>query len=474
MTIVLSFSGLCLLLMAGHFLRTQIRLLRRLYLPSSIIAGLLGLIIIQTCQRAGAPLNPAWTAGWGSLPGFLINIVFACLFLGVAVPGPRELWRRAGPQLAYGQVVAWGQYVVGVGLFIILLGPVFKVNRMFGGIVPVGFEGGHGTAAGMAKVFSQRGWEAGRDLGLASATAGILSAVIVGMALVNWAARRGYAAKQQRPEDIPEDESIGIIPPDRRPEAGRLTVRPAAIGALSLHLAVIGLAIFIGFVMQQLLVKAGEVSGNKTFTDISGAFPLFPLCMIGGMLVQLGENWLDVHNVIDPGLTRRIQNCALDFLVVAAIATIRIEVVAAAIVPFLIVVAAAILWNVFCVTSLARRMLPDAWFERAIAEMGQSMGVTATGLLLLRVVDPEYETPAADAFASKQLLHEPFMGGGLWTATAIPLLATVGATPVFLIACGAVLFWLVVVFGLRAARRGKGQPPDDIALAPPKRPDLPS
>ena len=37
----------------------------------------------------------------------------------------------------------------------------------------------------------------------------------------------------------------------------------------------------------------------------------------------------------------------------------------------------------------ARRLLPDDWFERAIAEMGQSMGVTATGLLLLRVVDPE-------------------------------------------------------------------------------------
>jgi ESS family glutamate:Na+ symporter len=473
MTIVMSFSALCMLLLAGHFLRTQVRLFRRLYLPSSLIAGLLGLLIVQVCEKSGAPLDPAWTAGWGRLPGFLINIVFACLFLGVAIPRPRELWRRAGPQLAYGQVIAWGQYVVGVGLFLVLLGPVFAVSPMFGGIIPVGFEGGHGTAVGMAKTFEEMGWPAGRDLGLASATAGILSAVVVGMALINWAARRGYTVKQQRPEDIPEEESIGIIPPDRRPEAGKLTVRPAAIGALSLHLGVIGLAIFLGFAMQQVLILIGGASGSKTFASIMGAFPLFPLCMIGGMLVQLGENWLDTHNVIDPGLTRRIQNGALDFLVVAAIATIRVEVVAAAIVPFLIVVVAAILWNVFCLTALARRMLPDAWFERAIAELGQSMGVTATGLLLLRVVDPEYETPAADAFASKQLLHEPFMGGGLWTATAIPLLATVGPMPVFLIACGAVAFWLVMVFGTRAIRRGPGTPPDDMALAPPPRPDLP-
>ena len=140
---------------------------------------------------------------------------------------------------------------------------------------------------------------------------------------------------------------------------------------------------------------------------------------------------------------------ALDFLVVAAIATIRIEALIGGLWPFLIIVAAAIGWNVFCVLLLARRMLPDAWFERSIAEMGQSMGVTATGLLLLRVVDPDYESPAVDAFASKQLLHEPFMGGGLWTSTAIPLLVLWGGWPVFGVACGAMAFWLVVVFLLR-------------------------
>lgn len=53
------------------------------------------------------------------------------------------------------------------------------------------------------------------------------------------------------------------------------------------------------------------------------------------------------------------------------------------------------------------------------------MGVTATGLLLLRVVDPDYETEAAEDFAAKQLLHGPFMGGG----------------PVFGIAVGAIAIW---------------------------------
>ena len=66
MTIVMSFGGLCLLLCAAHLLRMHVRLLRRLYLPSAVIGGLLGLILIQTLKAVGAPLPEAWTAGWRS------------------------------------------------------------------------------------------------------------------------------------------------------------------------------------------------------------------------------------------------------------------------------------------------------------------------------------------------------------------------------------------------------------------------
>ena len=64
-----------------------------------------------------------------------------------------------------------------------------------------------------------------------------------------------------------------------------------------------------------------------------------------------------------------------------------------------------------------------------MAEMGQSMGVTSTGLLLLRMVDPRNETPALAAFSYKQLIHEPLVGGGLWTATVLPFIASSGIWP---------------------------------------------
>ena len=454
-----SFVVLCILLGIGHLLRSRIKLLHKLYLPSCVIGGLVGLLIIQilsasagsftVCEQVNGWMTEISTP-WRKLPSMLINIVFACLFLGVKLPKMSELWKRSGPQVVYGQIVAWGQYVVGLGLWVLVLGKIFTdLPGMFAGILPVGFEGGHGTAAGMGPVFAEHGWTEGQDLAMTSATCGIMSAIVVGMILINWAVRNGHAVKHKELAEQVEDDSIAIVDPEQRPIAGRLTVNSDVIEAFSLHLVVVGLACGIGILIKNGLLLLEAQSSYLTNHKLLSSFPLFPLCMIGGLVVQLLFDKYDRKKLIDLGLIRRIQNCSLDFLVVAAIAMINIAVVKTALVPLLILVAAGIIWNVFCVTTLARRILPDAWFERAIAEMGQSMGVTATGLLLLRVVDPDYDTPAADAFACKQIVHEPFMGGGLWTSAAIPLIAIYGPTRVLMIALTAISVWLIIGWMMR-------------------------
>jgi len=447
---------LCLLLGAGHLARSRIKLLGKLYLPSCVVGGIGGLIIIQLL----AAMDPGsgnihrinlalagWSAPWSKLPGFLINVVFACLFLGVKLPRFSTLCKRAGPQLAYGQIVAWGQYVIGLGLWVFALGWMFtELPSMFAGVLPVGFEGGHGTAAGLGQTFTQHGWPAGKDFALASATLGITSAIIVGMILVNWAIRNGFTKTVNGPTNEQPLDLTGTISPKRRPMAGRLTVSSDVIESLSLHIVIVGVAVGLGYLAKQGLISIEGHVGYLTRHNFLSSFPLFPLCMLGGLVIQVIEQRFDRSRLIDRGLIHRIQNSSLDFLVVAAVATINLDLILAGLVPLLLLAAAGITWNVFCVIYLARRVLPDAWFERAIAEMGQSMGVTATGLLLLRVVDPDYETPAADAFACKQLVHEPFMGGGLWTGAAIPLIAIYGAPVVLLISTVALGFWFAVVF----------------------------
>ena len=104
---MLAFIGLCMLLLVGHWLRTRLRLLQWMYLPACVIAGLVGLglvaginALMSTVPSEGAVGWQAWVVGvhaevstwtamWGKLPGFLINVVFACLFMGVRSPVPQ-------------------------------------------------------------------------------------------------------------------------------------------------------------------------------------------------------------------------------------------------------------------------------------------------------------------------------------------------------------------------------------------------
>jgi ESS family glutamate:Na+ symporter len=446
MDIVTSFAGLSLLIVVGKYLRVKIKLLQRLYIPTSVIAGILGLLILQI---GGNAVPSGWTAGWSQLPGFLINIVFAALFLGVTIPSLSTIWKKAGPQLGYGQIVAWGQYFFPLLIVILLLKPVFKVPEVFGVIVEVGFEGGHGTAAGLKETFETFKWPQGTDFGLASATMGIISAIVVGIILINWAARKGYTHKLKPLDQLKKGEWGGFYDPDQRPIAGRQTVSADSIDSLALHLAIIGMAVLIGYGLKIGLLGLESLSPYLEENKVLRGFPLFPLCMLGGLVIQVFISRVSRISPVDHSLMQRLSGTALDYLVVAAVSTIRLNVIAESIIPFFILVCVGIAWNVFCVTWLARRVLPTHWFERAIAEMGQSMGVTATGLLLLRAVDPESETDAPSAFGYKQLLHEPIMGGGLWTSMAIPLVILQGGWFVFTISAIAIFFWLLVLWAFK-------------------------
>ncbi len=434
--IVFSFTGLCVLLLSGKYIRVKIKLFQKYFIPSSVIGGLLGLLIVQVFLSINVfpALNdiiPIWRVS----PGFLINIVFATLFLGRTIPNLKTIWNLGGIQLFYGQTVAWGQYVVGIGIVLVLLGPVFHVNPMFGALINIGFEGGHGTAAGLVETFKSLQWEEGMSLALGSATFGIFIGVVIGTILINIACRKGQTEILEKPENIPEDFLRGIPAKNKRSIAGMLTTSSESIEPLAYHTCFIGIAILIGYFIWKLLVTFESIFLTpQGLPEIMVSFPLFPLAMIGGVFVQLFMNKFDKQETIDSKLMMRIHGLSLDFLIVAALASISLQSIWSEIVPFAILMIIGMGWNVFCVIVIAPRMFTNARFERSIAEFGQSCGVTATGLLLLRIVDPDAKTPALEAFGYKQLLHEPIMGGGLWTGAVLPLIYNYGPFAIFLFA----------------------------------------
>jgi ESS family glutamate:Na+ symporter len=416
----------------GKVLRVKLRLFQMLFLPSSIIAGFIAL--------AAGPylfdLIPPWIIEtWSQIPGILINVVFASLFLGVAIPRPKRLWTIGGPQLCFGVVTGIGQYFVALLVTTLALNPLFGTPHIFACIVEIGFSGGHGTAAGMAEVFGRLGFAAGSALGQMSATVGILSAVVVGIVLINVAIRRGYCAFLNEEKGIPTYKKVGLIPERKRFSIATATVATEAIEPLTFHFAIIAIAILIGW---------GLLFGVKLIHPLLQGFPLFPLAMIGGLIVQGISTALKVTTYFDRDTFDRILGASLDVLVIAAIAAIRLDLFLENVWPFLIIMATGVGWVVLATLFIAPRMFPHNWFERGISEYGMQTGVTAMGLLLLRLVDPLYKTDTATAFGFKQMIYEPFLGGGLITAMGPFIVVALGPWNTIWVALGIMLLFALI------------------------------
>ena len=429
MNAVIIFAILSVLLIAGKILRVQLPLLQKLYLPSSVVGGILGLTVLS-CWPSLVPADIV--KEMRLMPGFLINVIFATLFLGVALPKMQNFASAVFSQLTLAQIVVWGQYVVGIGLCGFLLMPLFGVHPAFGNLLELGFEGGHGTVGGMSQAFTAKGWEDGIALGYTVATVGMIVGIVLGMVLVNWAYRRGLVKTVRPFSKRSVAERRGIHARDARPSAGKQTVAADSVDSLAWHIAIVGISVLVGWGLW-LPVQA-RLQG----------FPLFPLCMIGGVILQAVAKLVHVDLLIDRDQMSRISGAALDFLALSAITTIQLSVVVANWMPLTVMVVGGVVWTTFAVMFFGPRLFKEAWFERSIAEFGQATGVTATGLLLLRTVDPESKTPASASFAGKQLLHEPAMN--MWVALAFALIFTIGWLKVFLICTGVLLAWLVVSF----------------------------
>ena len=429
---MITFGCLCLLFIIGIYLRNRFLIFKKFFIPSSIISGILGLLIMSIDKLNFQMIPPSIVNSCKALPVLLINIVFGALFIGKKLPPLKNIWVNCSRQLAYGQIVAWGQYFIGCCILLFLLNPFYDIPVVFAGIMPVGFEGGHGTAAGMADVFKSLGYPELIDLTLASATVGILFSISIGMILINWAIRKGYI------ENLDDNKIVDIDYNHKNDESN-------SEYNLAVHLCIIGIAILIGVILKEILSLISLFFSEEVAVLVK-SFPVFPLCMIGGFVVQKISEKRNLSHLINSLKIQNIQNIALDFLIIAAISSISLDIVNSNLFAFSLLVTGGIVWNIFCVIYVAKYVFKNDWFQRAIAEMGQSMGVTATGLLLLRVVDPNCKTKAASAFASKQLLHEPFMGGGLWTGMAIPMLVIYGGWHVLIITSIAIAIWSLYLF----------------------------
>ena len=371
------------LLVIAHLLRASIPWLSRFLIPSSMIAGLIGLAL----GPGGYDLLP-FSRGedgntlLGTYPGILIVLLFATLLMGHRPTQlTRETWRGSRTSFLYNLGSEFMQYGVVLCVGVALLTFVFTDLRdEFMVMLPGGFAGGHGTAAVYADAMPQ--WEAARSIGFTFATLGILCAVFGGLVLVNLARRRGWVAR-----DVPvatadgaqvAPEQSSFLPSLFQASTGRATVNSIALEPLAWHVALV------------LAVYGATVTVMPTIRELlppKFVLPAFVIAMVIGWFVQTALDLAKVGQYVDAKTIGSIGSLASDYLVAFGIASINVQIVLTHAVPLVVF---ALLGLALCVGWLlivAPRVYKEHWFESGIFTYGWNTGTIAFGVALLRIVD---------------------------------------------------------------------------------------
>lgn len=442
---VAAYVVIALALLAGYVF-VKLPIIRRAYLPASVIAGIM--LLVLGPELIGG-ISPAFYQAWAPLPSLLINVVFASLFLARPFISIKKMWRMASPQAAFGQMIAWGYYAVGGLVTLFVLIPFFAATPLSAALIEMSFEGGHGTAAGMIPVFHELNFIEGQEITVALATTSLVCTLIAGFLLIQWGRRRGHVMQQGPIESIHNKIYIRGIIHDLRQKGVQLRDELTPWRFVT-HLFLLTIAVAIGWGIHWLLLQLELATWGQDGLKIFGYMPVFTFCMFGGIIAQY--IWTTFGWQVSRAVIEMLSAGALSILIATAIGTMSLDFFASDGALFAILAATGVVWVLFCFIVLGRHMFKKHWFTNSIISIGQSMGTTATGLLFAQMVDPKRKTGAVESFGYKQLLFEPFMGGGIVTALSMPLIILFGL-PLFTAICGAIAVGWMLLGVLYFSRR---------------------
>ncbi len=390
-----------ILLIIGRRLDSALSL-ERLGIPISLFFGTFALLIGPYGPQ---PILPeSITDIWIRLPTPLLTLVFATLMLGRPLPKASALWKPVTSQAIMGLLLGFGQYLIGGIAVLVVLIPYLNVDPLMGCLIEVGFEGGHGAAAVMGKSFNHLGFPEGLDLGLAMATVGLLASTLLGSGLVVFGRFSGWISSEEihSEKKIVVENQVSIL---------------QQLKLLAVNLAFVGLAVLFG-VTSLFLLRSFSTSLGGIYYEVISTFPVFPLALLGSLLIRFLLEKLDRAEYVSEILQREIGVISTDLLITTAMASLDLPLLIKDWIPLTILSLSGIIWNLLGMFLFAKILFKNNWFERSIIEFGNANGVAASGILLLRLADPRDITNTLPIFSIKQLFLQPLLSGGLITVIA--------------------------------------------------------
>ena len=396
------FCVLSVLLLMGAYLRGAVPFFRKLFLPASVIGGFIGLLAGPVIWGDwGIPFPKEWISTWSSLPGILIVPVVASVPLGMKFGGRQVSAGRTSANIVkmFGVLMAvcTAQMLIGLcvrELFTIIK-PELGLYAPFGFELSQGFSGGHGTAGVIGSFYKGLDlpyWEIAQGVTTTTATFGIIGGMVIGIIAINIAARKGKTEILKKPGDIPLDMGKGFqTDAGKQKSLGQETTYNSSIESISFHMSII----LAGCGIAYIIMNAAK------FHKIPGLMQI-PIWAYS-ILVMFGVNFviqkMGIGILIDNKTKSRISGVCSDYAITAAIASMPVHAIMQYISPILAMVIAGYVVTYSLTMFLCWKFFSNCRFERGMAILGSSTGVFLTGLMLLKICDPDYELPVLNDYS---------------------------------------------------------------------------
>ncbi len=385
---------LLLSLLVANALKKSIKLLRASLIPTSVLAGILLLVFAGIFDAISD--TPLFETAFFNGTGYqtLEVITYHTLALGFIAstlkPSVNKFTKKRSIEIFNTGVTTVSTYLLQavVGLGITILAAMFMTGffKAAGVLLPFGYGQGSGQALNYGTIYeTQFGFVGGKSFGLTIAAMGFLSASVGGVIHLNLIKRRS-----RRDADSPHNKII-----TERIEGNNEIPMQGSIDKITVQVCLIFAAYLLAYLIMHLLGTL--LPGMKA---VIYGFN-FLLGVLAATLVKVVMNLLKKGKIVkkeyvNDFLMTRISNFFFDIMVVAGVAAIRLGILGKywGIMLILGVVGLVItyLYNLL----VAKLLFKDYPEEQFLMMYGMLTGTASTGTILLREIDGDFKTPAAD------------------------------------------------------------------------------
>ena len=390
---ILSFAFLAALLVFGTLIRANVRFFQINLVPASLIGGTLGFGLIAL----------DWAMGFkaADFTAFAFHF-FTLSFMSLV------LTSRAQPNAGQQPVALGGLWLSLIWVICLVLQALVglaaisayntiasePLSGFLGLIATHGFTQGPGQALALGDLWTTAyNIQHAVDFGLIYASLGFVAAFAVGVPMARWILKKNLHSG--RGGSLDQDFERGLYSGDAAPASGKLITHSANVDSFAFHIGLLGCAYLI---TDQYLKLVHPFVAGTHFENIFS----YNLFFFHGLMICVGLRALldrfSLGQFVDDETQKRITGSSVDLMVTASLLSINFALLTQFWQPILLVASLVTLVTAaLCFTAGLR--LKTLGAERGLTIFGCCCGSTGSGILLLRILDPNLSSSVAKELA---------------------------------------------------------------------------